>query len=145
MKQLLLNRAQCNHCKDIITSYYGHDFKSCKCGKISIDGGHEYGRMLFTHPTDFTNLSVYDDGKHETRRSNMHWGRNYDKDMNCLLKIGYIFIKDMDTDYIEVVLRMFNTQLSKIYNETFNNELKYRENEIRKAIVWDLEECLNGK
>ena len=43
-KKLTLNRAQCAECKDIITSYHVHDYVSCKCGSIAVDGGLEYIR-----------------------------------------------------------------------------------------------------
>lgn len=33
------NRIQCLKCEDIIEATHGHDFKSCKCGFVSIDGG----------------------------------------------------------------------------------------------------------
>lgn len=38
------NKAQCRQCNDIITSTHVHDFKECKCGEISVDGGKEYLR-----------------------------------------------------------------------------------------------------
>lgn len=37
-----INRAKCNVCGDIITSNNRHDFVTCKCGKLSIDGGSWY-------------------------------------------------------------------------------------------------------
>lgn len=39
------NRARCKKCKDIIESKYRHDFVSCKCGAIFIDGGNDYWRQ----------------------------------------------------------------------------------------------------
>lgn len=41
---LLLNAIQCLSCDDVIVSRHRHDFKSCKCGKVSVDGGLEYKR-----------------------------------------------------------------------------------------------------
>ncbi|WP_420915909.1 DUF7695 domain-containing protein [Neisseria mucosa] len=38
MKKLIINRAKCLLCNDVITSEYSHDFKTCKCGNLSIDG-----------------------------------------------------------------------------------------------------------
>jgi hypothetical protein len=38
------NRAQCAKCSEIIESTYRHDFKSCKCRTIFIDGGNDYWR-----------------------------------------------------------------------------------------------------
>ena len=38
------NRARCKKCSDIIESKYRHDFVSCKCGAIFVDGGNDYWR-----------------------------------------------------------------------------------------------------
>ncbi len=39
-----MNKAQCNLCKDIIESEYRHDWVSCSCGEIFVDGGNDYHR-----------------------------------------------------------------------------------------------------
>lgn len=36
------NRAKCKLCGDILESFHAHDFVTCKCGEISIDGGDNY-------------------------------------------------------------------------------------------------------
>ncbi len=36
-----LNRARCRNCQDIIESFSIHDFKRCRCGRISVDGGYD--------------------------------------------------------------------------------------------------------
>jgi hypothetical protein len=41
---IIRNAAQCVKCDDVIESKHVHDFVSCKCGAIFIDGGHEYLR-----------------------------------------------------------------------------------------------------
>ena len=49
MKQeskILANRAQCKECGDIIESTYRHDFVTCSCGAISVDGGKDYLRRV---------------------------------------------------------------------------------------------------
>jgi hypothetical protein len=33
-------------CKDVIESVHRHDFLSCSCGSISVDGGKEYLRRV---------------------------------------------------------------------------------------------------
>ena len=35
------------HCGDTIESHSVHDFKTCSCGAVSVDGGHEYLRRVF--------------------------------------------------------------------------------------------------
>ena len=41
------NRARCKKCGDVIESKHVHDFVTCKCGSISVDGGPSYKRRLF--------------------------------------------------------------------------------------------------
>jgi len=40
------NEAQCAKCGQIIFSRHRHDFVSCKCRAISVDGGLEYLRYV---------------------------------------------------------------------------------------------------
>lgn len=42
--KIKVNKAQCLKCNDIIESKHVHDFVSCKCGCIFVDGGLEYLR-----------------------------------------------------------------------------------------------------
>lgn len=63
-KKLVKNVIMCNHCNDIIESKYTHDFKTCKCGTVSVDGGLAYAKRCFKNSTnDFTDLSVWKDIK----------------------------------------------------------------------------------
>lgn len=38
-------KIKCLICNDIIESMSVHDYKKCKCGECSIDGGKEYTRI----------------------------------------------------------------------------------------------------
>ena len=60
MKKLLINQARCLLCGDIVTSKYSHDYVTCKCGNLSIDGGNEYPRRLYNEPNSYQDLSEYD-------------------------------------------------------------------------------------
>jgi hypothetical protein len=48
---------QCMACGDVIYSRARHDYRSCTCGKIAIDGGFEYTRVIGTE-WDSTQLIV---------------------------------------------------------------------------------------
>lgn len=37
-------KIKCLHCGDIIESQHVHDFRTCKCKKVFIDGGNHYLR-----------------------------------------------------------------------------------------------------
>lgn len=42
------NRVKCKRCGDVIESLHQHDFKTCKCGSVSIDGGwNKHWRRLW--------------------------------------------------------------------------------------------------
>jgi len=59
-RKIIRNAAKCLACNDIIESYHRHDFVACKCGKLMVDGGHDYLRRV----GDFENsedLSEYED------------------------------------------------------------------------------------
>lgn len=43
---IVQNAVICNKCDDFIFSKTRHDFVSCKCGAISVDGGQEYLRRV---------------------------------------------------------------------------------------------------
>ena len=42
MKRIITNKIRCKKCGDIIESKHRHDFVTCKCGAVSVDGGHDY-------------------------------------------------------------------------------------------------------
>ena len=51
------NAAQCLKCNDIIESRHRHDWVSCKCGEIFVDGGLSYIRAGANSFQNFKNLS----------------------------------------------------------------------------------------
>ena len=56
---IIKNAIRCNKCGDVIESFYTHDFKTCKCGSVSVDGGHQYLKRGFkTSPSDITDLAA---------------------------------------------------------------------------------------
>lgn len=46
-KYLYRNAAKCKGCLDIVESTHRHDFVTCSCGNLSVDGGHDYPRRVF--------------------------------------------------------------------------------------------------
>ena len=45
-RKLIKNQWKCLYCGDVIESKHQHHFISCKCGKMSIDGGTSYIRLV---------------------------------------------------------------------------------------------------
>lgn len=56
---ILRNAARCFKCGDEIESTHVHDFKSCSCGAIAVDGGREYIRRL-GQPEDIIEMSEHE-------------------------------------------------------------------------------------
>lgn len=114
---LLVNRVQCPKCKDIIESRNVHDWVSCSCEHTYTDGGRNYLRCTL----DAIDLSIYDDGKHETRREHLEWGT---RGLSNKEPLKYIKIKDLSDDHLAAILRTQN--LSGIYLEVMEDESLFR-------------------
>jgi hypothetical protein len=56
------NRAKCKLCGDILESFHVHDYVTCKCGEIGIDGGLQYAKCS---ARDWKNFIRIDDNGHE--------------------------------------------------------------------------------
>jgi hypothetical protein len=46
MPTLLRSQIECPSCHDIVASLHRHDFRSCRCGLASLDGGRDYHRVV---------------------------------------------------------------------------------------------------
>lgn len=56
------NKAKCLQCEEVIESTHRHDFVTCKCGSVSVDGGKDYLRRCYKERSDILELSEYEDG-----------------------------------------------------------------------------------
>jgi hypothetical protein len=113
----------------VLVSRHRHDYVEHldKNGSTyMVDGGLDYLRRS-TNVEPYEELSVEDDGKHETRRQHLQWGVNYTKDEVRLPETQYRRIMDLDTDHIEKILELFGHRISDLYKEVFRQELQYRE------------------
>lgn len=55
--RIIRNAAQCLKCGDIIESKSVHDFVTCSCGAVSVDGGHDYLKRSARNLHDYKDLS----------------------------------------------------------------------------------------
>ncbi len=53
------NKIKCLSCNTILTSYFRHDFKWCKCESIFVDGGMDYLRRGGEGIDNYEELSTY--------------------------------------------------------------------------------------
>lgn len=57
--KIALNSAKCLKCDDVLVSKYRHDYNSCRCGNLSVDGGLDYIKRSFRDGFDsFKDLSI---------------------------------------------------------------------------------------
>ena len=61
MKIIKSNKARCRLCGDVIESKHRHDWQSCSCGAIFVDGGREYLRRGAKKFEDLEELSEYEE------------------------------------------------------------------------------------
>jgi hypothetical protein len=116
-------------------SFYRHDYKEYtdKEGNfMMIDGGMDYIRYSVDEENSWLNEAEISDVIQDIREQ-YKWGRNYDKNMNKLLKTEYILLKDLDTEHIFNIITYILNKIPKIINynnkmtiEIFVEELKYR-------------------
>lgn len=100
-KQIILNRAKCLSCGDVITSYHRHDYTSCSCGKLSVDGGQDYLRRSYNDPTLVEEMCVYIDDPYEVVRENFYrggYGKNGDEPLR------YVKLSEMSDNWLKNVL-----------------------------------------
>ena len=60
--RLLVNSARCQACGDVLVSEHRHAFRSCRCGRVSVDGGLDYARRCWAADggPGFEELSQYE-------------------------------------------------------------------------------------
>lgn len=81
------NRAKCKLCEETIESKHQHDYVTCKCGEISLDGGNAYHHC---RATDWNNLIYLDEEDNELIMKREEGGKlpaGEDKSIN---KITYL-------------------------------------------------------
>lgn len=84
--KLSLQAAQCPVCRDVIVSRWQHDFHECGCGKIAIDGGQEYLRLLWNEPNQPIHVTVVISSVDDLRASPGVWAAQSTRPRKYLLR-----------------------------------------------------------
>jgi len=63
MSKIKENKARCQLCNDIIESKSVHDYVTCSCGKLSVDGGKDYLKRSAKEHGEWEELSTYEDNE----------------------------------------------------------------------------------
>jgi len=58
--RIMCNKAECRTCGDIIESRHRHDYVTCSCSSISIDGGKDYLKRVGNVIVDLIDLSEHE-------------------------------------------------------------------------------------
>ena len=56
--KIVKNAVKCLKCEDIIESIHRHDYVTCSCGNVSVDGGTDYLRRSFKEPDTWIDCSI---------------------------------------------------------------------------------------
>ena len=56
--RIVKNAAKCLKCGDTIESIHRHDYVTCSCGNVSVDGGTDYLRRSFKEPDTWIDCSI---------------------------------------------------------------------------------------
>lgn len=56
--RIIKNAAKCLKCGDTIESKHRHDYVTCSCGNVSVDGGHDYLRRSFKEMDTWIDISI---------------------------------------------------------------------------------------
>lgn len=59
--KILRNQAKCLLCGDTIESKGRHDFVTCSCGSLSVDGGKWYLSRIFQNRLDWEERSIVEE------------------------------------------------------------------------------------
>ena len=76
MNKIIVNKIKCKKCGDVIESTYRHDFKSCKCGAVAVDGGKDYLRRI-GYEEDYEELSEVEKEDKKDERKIRIWDWKY--------------------------------------------------------------------
>lgn len=98
---IIKNMARCKKCGDVIESKYRHDFVTCSCGEVSVDGGRDYLRRCFKEDDSYEDLSEQKEITEEEyqkllEESKKRRQESYDKTLIELFKLsgGKLFDND---------------------------------------------------
>ena len=127
---IILNRAKCLLCGNIVISRHRHDFVTCECGNVSVDGGLQYLRRLYVDNDSFKELSMFSDLPFEEIRNYYYRYNRYTKE--------YVNLCDMSNAWLENIITYLieRSATNNIYFRLFIEEKLYRtEQEIYVADI----------
>lgn len=124
---ILKNSAMCGDCWQEIVSRHKHDYITCSCGQLSIDGGSSYLKRNSNHYVD-TSLSSNDD--FDKIRNEFEWGTS---GIDGKQPLQYIKLKDMEASHIKSILATqfwLVKEIKNIFKKELDIRTKIKENNV---------------
>ena len=72
-RKVIRNAAKCLGCGVTVESRHRHDFRTCDCGNLSVDGGHAYLRTVVTRPELMEDMSIVEEEGPSIEEQNDDW------------------------------------------------------------------------
>jgi two-component sensor histidine kinase len=125
LEQIILNRVQCKECGEVLTSYHGHDYKTCGCyNETMVDGGTNYQRYGGKNLDLVDRRStVYLSDDHIKNRAFAHWG-NRGKDGKQ--ELSYKPIAEMSNDHLTNIIKDMGGKIAPWIEDIMKNEIEHR-------------------
>jgi hypothetical protein len=124
---IIYRSVKCLSCGDVLVSRHRHDFSTCECESITVDGGFDYLKFSSENAENISIFEVTEKDPFELIRAHIEWGSR-GKDGKGPIK--FIKLKDMEAAHIENLKKYFNEKNIKPPNKIhlfLDKELKYRE------------------
>jgi hypothetical protein len=123
--RLVVNRAKCLECGDEVQSHHVHDYVTCRCGALSVDGGLDYIKRVRKSGCASKGMSLNEDDDFELIRMYLcrgSRGKNGDQPLT------WIPLKDIDDEYLASLIdyKEANRQVRDVHYKMYLKEREYR-------------------
>lgn len=98
---ILVNRAKCKLCEQTVQSNSVHDYVTCVCGNLSVDGGTYYLKRGFKEQDSYIELSVYSDADFKDIRIHLCRGG---RGKNGKQPLKYVPLYEIDDDWLDALI-----------------------------------------
>lgn len=124
-RRLVVNRAECLLCGDVLISKHRHDFVSCKCGNVSIDGSTSCPRSIVSDREHYLNCSLYTDSDFKEIRQHVYRG-SYGADGKQPFE--WIRLCDMSDEHLKNVIKykIEQHEINDVHMWAYCREVEYR-------------------
>ena len=114
--KIIQNAVVCTKCGDTLISSHRHDYISCSCGNITIDGGVDYFKEIINDTTSYINLRLTDKSTTDEIDNALLWGVRIDG------VVEYKLLRSLTKEHLENILRTQH-QISDEYRESITRLL----------------------